>query len=413
MRIAMISKADRFGGGASKVAEQLCQGLQAQGHEISHFVSWTRQGYQGYRKRLYGERWQRRFYRWSRALKSWFAPDVIPFEWLNLRQQLVPEHFDLVHVHDTSSAVSPLTVKWLAQRLPLVWTLHDCSAFTGGCLHPLTCTAYLKQCGQCPQHGRWPMDSRFDYSRLKHRLTHCAATRADVTLVSPSHWLRDKAQQALKREDIVHIVNGVDLDLYRPPVDKARTKAQWGLGQKPCILLAAADLDNPYKGLPLAVEALTLLSQGMAFCLLVVGQRSPEMEQQLAAFDTRFTGYLADEDAMASCYQAADVLLFPSIAENQPLQVLEAMASALPVVAFDTCGVSELIRDGETGWLAPRIHAQALAASLQQALAGDNAVTAGNKARAWVAQHHSLAAMQAGYLALYQQRIAHGLDTEG
>ena len=79
-------------------------------------------------------------------------------EMLTLLRQRRLYEYDLVHVHDLSSAISPLTVRYVARRRPTVWTFRDCSPFTGGCLYPQDCTAYMRRCGHCPQLGQWPLE---------------------------------------------------------------------------------------------------------------------------------------------------------------------------------------------------------------------------------------------------------------
>lgn len=362
MRIALLSKADAQGGGASRVAEDLARLLLADGHQVVHFVSWTRQGYDSHRQRLYGDRWQRRFYRWSRAVRRWFAPDLIPFEWLNLRR--LPMEFDLVHVHDHASAFSPLTIRWLAARMPLLWTLHDCSPFTGGCLYPMGCDRYLRHCGQCPQHGRWPMDGRFDYSALTHRVVQRVLAHPGVALAAPSQWLATLVAGLpwLNKLPLV-IANGVDTALFTP-AEPAREPSATDT-----ILMAAGTLANPYKGFALGVAALRQVAQQRPLRLLVVGECGAEQRQLLAGLEAEIVGHVSDPAQMAGLYQRARLMLFPSLADNQPLQVLEAMACGLPVVALASGGVTELLKTDDCGWLAAAVSSEALADVMNKALA--------------------------------------------
>ena len=62
--------------------------------------------------------------------------------------------------------------------------------------------------------------------------------------------------------------------------------------------------------------------------------------------------YVADQNILAKYYSAADILLYPSIADNCPLVVLEAMACGLPVVSFETGGIPELVEHKVNGYIA-------------------------------------------------------------
>src|SRR5687768_385988 len=131
MRIALISKADRFGGGASRVAEELCVLLQEAGHTAHHFAA-TASELKPYMKPVYGGRRLRKIVRLAHyGTQRLGLQELIPWEYLVLRLTHKLTNYDLVHFHDLSSAISPLTVRFAARHLPTVWTFHDYAAFTG------------------------------------------------------------------------------------------------------------------------------------------------------------------------------------------------------------------------------------------------------------------------------------------
>lgn len=165
MRICEVSKADSFGGGASRVAEELSQLLFSDGYSAEHWVSWTGKGYDHRRRPLYGslERVIRKAHNATKAILS--MPELVPYELPIFYRNGRVEQFDLFHFHDISSAISPLTLLHLSRSKPVVWTMHDCSPVTGGCLYPMSCERYKLGCGSCPQLGTWPIDTRFDFTR--------------------------------------------------------------------------------------------------------------------------------------------------------------------------------------------------------------------------------------------------------
>jgi len=409
MRIALISKADHSGGGASKMAEDLRKMLLADGHEVVHWVSWSKSGYDSRLRRLYGERFQRKFYRWTRAVKSWFAPDVIPFELPNLFWQNLPANFDLVHIHDISFAASPLSVRYLAKRMPVLWTLHDCSAFTGGCIQPMDCTRYTTGCGQCPQHGLPPLDSRFDYSALKWRLNQKTLQTAGLQTAVPSAWLRQLMQNSAQLpKPALLLPNMVDCQTFRPQSadDKKAIRRQLGLASEmPTILLGAAQLDNPYKGITQGLAALRLLaSQGVAFQVLLVGAPSPDISSQFADLKPVYTGYIETASRMNDVYAAADVLLYPSLADNQPMQILEALAANLPVIAYATGGIPDILSPISPQWLVRQGDIAQLAAQLGQQL--QQPAIPQLEPCQYIQQHHSAEVCLHHHLQAYQQTIS-------
>lgn len=374
MRVAVISKSDSFGGGASRIAEDLVAGLNEQGHTAVHWVSWTKKGYGPTRRRLYGEVWQRKFYRWARGVKKWFAPDLIPFELPNLYLQNIPENFDVIHFHDLSSAASPLTVQWFAKRMPTVWTFHDCAGFTGGCIYPLACERYRHCCGKCPQHGQWPLDSRFDYSRLKRRVHHRVLHNEKINITVPSQWMADYAMssESLKVRPQV-IANGINTDIFKPPADKNNLRRDLGLPQgRKIVLLVSARLDNPYKGIDHAFRALSQVRDLNPF-VLMVGEDSTNLgiEKHLQGLDIYSTGLIGNPAELAAYMGAADLMLFSSLADNQPLVVLESLACGLPVVGYATGGAAEIVEEGKCGILVSTGDEKALATALHVALSED------------------------------------------
>ena len=395
MKIAFLSKADAAGGGASRIAQDLAEGLRKLGHETVHWVSWTHGDYDAHRRRLYGERWQRSFYRYSRSVKSWFAPDVIPFEWPNLYLQNLPANFDLVHVHDISSAMSSWSVKRLAQQMPVLWTQHDCSTFTGGCINPLDCTKYRTGCGRCPQHGQWPLDSRFDYSRLKRSLNQQTLEISQLTLATPSRWLQKWVLDSGHVQSVPLLLrNGIDTNIFSYVTRTVK--------EIPVIVLAAASLSSPYKGVPDAIKSLTILSKHRNYELIVIGDADESVKCCFQGLPVTFTGHINDQNILARYYHQADLLLMPSLGDNQPLQLLEAMACGLPTVAYATGGIPELLGNNERGWLVPTGDSHALAQELECALSSPDLITKGMMARSWVVTNHSKEVMLAEHLAAYK-----------
>ena len=152
------------------------------------------------------------------------------------------------------------------------------------------------------------------------------------------------------------VPNGVDPEKFKPATDKAAARAQFGLGNEPCVLFVGSLI--PRKGLPFLVEAAKkIVKEQPQTKFLIVGEGplktviQTSIQSANLAGNFRFLGKIG-EALLPMLYNCADVFVLPSIQEGQGIVLLEAQASGKPVVAFDVGGVNEAVRNGETGFLA-------------------------------------------------------------
>lgn len=407
MKVAVISKADAHGGGASHVAETLTECLKNKGHSVVHWAAWSGEGFGGTRQPLYGnsliqQKWVKAAHEVSR--KAGLA-EIIPYE---LPRLLLAgaRSFDLLHFHDLSSAISPWTLWWLSRYVPVVWTIHDCSPFTGGCLYPMDCTNYQDNCGACPQLGKWPLDTRIDFTGLMQTVRSRIHKSERVACFSPSQWMANMAESSgrvLSRPMVV--ANGVDTDVYSPAIDRAALRSRLNLPQDRLILMASANsLRDERKGIRYALSATRALAARKPL-LLLVGWMNPNDEDLLEGIDWHATGYVSDSSVMAEYYAVSDLFLFFSLADNQPLAVLESMACGTPVIAFDTGGIPELIRHNENGFLILQKENAAIAHALESAISSGAIQKCRESAREFVLKHHSLEVFTTNHLNAYETVI--------
>ena len=351
MKIAVVSKADRHGGGASSVAESKVRFLRNTGIYAEHFVSWHGPENSDRVQLLYGD-YSKLVRKLQKRAERVGLPDLIPFEYYLSGKRL--REFDVVHFHDLSSAVSPYTLKWLSREMPVVWTFHDCSPFTGGCLYPMECKGYLKACAdRCPQIGQWPLGKNYDFTSRYTAIKQKLFQSERLCPITPSQWMSDMAvSSGLLPEAPMVIPNYVDTKVFYPRSTKA-TKRQYGLPlDRAIILLSAGNILDPRKGTLDAIQALRSIDRD-AYHLLLVGNYSPEAERELEGMGHTFTGYLGDKEALAQVYSVADLFLFPTKADNMPLVVLETMACGTPVITYDIGGLPEMVVDSQSGRLVP------------------------------------------------------------
>jgi glycosyltransferase involved in cell wall biosynthesis len=272
---------------------------------------------------------------------------------------------DVLHFHDVFQCTSPLLLKALSCHRPVCLTVHDCSFFTGGCLYPVDCRRFEKSCGQCPQREKL---GRFDFTAANIKLRRQVAGSGNIHFVFPSRWIQSEAEKSLPIKGRSHLIpNGFDPVPYMVP---SRHEARKRLGLLPedrIVLMGAHSLSNPYKGASFALQALRAVAD-LDPVALVVGNPSPEVREVLRSMRILAPGFVSEKACLANYYAAADLLLFPSMADNLPIMIQESMAAATPVLAFRTGGIPEMIDHGETGWLVERGNQEALDALLRTIL---------------------------------------------
>jgi glycogen(starch) synthase len=194
--------------------------------------------------------------------------------------------------------------------------------------------------------------------------------KASPSLIFVSRWIRDQALKTygLRPRNSRIVPNAVDVEMFSPyrwpPSPRAEED---GKGRRPFTVL--------YAGRLLAQKGLGTLLQAIRFMppearVLIAGPGDPAPWKQFAARQGipadryEFLGRI-DYERMPELYHASDAVVLPSFLESCPLTALEAMSAGTPLIAADVGGVSEVVRDGETGWLFPAGDARALAARVR------------------------------------------------
>lgn len=345
MKIANISKSDRFGGGASRVAEDLTTWLKEQNIHADHFSRSSKYNttiplYTDFEKKIY-----------HRLMDIGFQ-EIIPFEKKVIREFDTAEHYDIFHFHDITYTVTPLTLKWLSdKKRNIVWSIHDCSPVTGGCIATLNCNKYLSTCKKCPQLGNSPLAKNIDFTFLFHKLKKYIHKNANIAYIAPSKWIADFVYNTgyLKTYPIV-IPNGIDTNIFQH-LEKQKTREELNLPiNRFIIIFIASSIFSPFKGIKYTIETLNLIKSLNPYIILM-GKIKKEELIHFNGLDIHHTGYIEDKTMQNKYFAAADIFLNTSEYDTFSLVTLESMASGTPVVGFASGAIPEVAISGENGLL--------------------------------------------------------------
>ena len=239
-------------------------------------------------------------------------------------------------------------------KSPIVWTLHDSWAFTGGCHIPKNCDRYKNSCGSCPLLGS---SSEFDITRFNHFRKSRSWKDSNMTIVCPSNWLAKCAKESSIFYDkpVKVIPNPIDIKIFKP-VDKAfsRDLFNFNFDQKIILFGAMGAVDDKNKGYDLILDAFKKLEKkhGLKNIKLIIFGGEKPKDFNLNKLPINFIGNVNDDTSLAALYSLADVMVVPSRQENFPNTALEAIACGTPVVAFEVGGIPDLIDHKLNGYLA-------------------------------------------------------------
>ncbi|MBY3150863.1 glycosyltransferase [Rhizobium laguerreae] len=351
LRIAVVSRGDETCGGASRVAEDLARQMQVRGHEATHFVTWTGKGFTKNRKSLYGPGLLRPVTTLAhKAARKFGLAEMIPFELAAAIAGL--RGFDVIHFHDTSGSISPLTIMAAARVATVAWTFHDCSPFTGGCLYPQMagCQKYKDGCGGCPLGNEWPIYGWSDRTpqalALRRRLHH----KAGISVITPSRWMADTAWASGNLSEPPTVIsNMVDTSVFAEPKDRAGLRARLGLPQdRPVIAISAASIGDERKNVAAAIGG-AVAASNVSPTVVLIGKPDPKVHAIMGSLDFVATGYVSDRNHLAEWLSASDAFMATPMADNQPLAIMEALACGTPVYGWPTGGIAEMVVDGVNG----------------------------------------------------------------
>jgi glycosyltransferase involved in cell wall biosynthesis len=312
---------------------------------------------------------------------------------------------DLVHLHwITGGTLNVRTLRKLG--CPIVWTLHDMWAFTGGCHYDDDCGRYRSGCGRCPVLGS---QRESDLSAFGWRRKNKAYRDLPLTIVTPSKWLGELARNSplLGNFPVNVIPNAIDIEMYRP-TDKLTARKMLRLPPDRKIILFGAlrATSETRKGYHLLQPALRMLGNtatGRDALTVILGASQPA-EPPDFGMESVFLGTLSDDVSLGLAYSAADVFVAPSTQENLSNAVMESLACGTPVVAFNIGGMPDMIEHRANGYLADAFDTSDLANGLEWVIADDERhAELSARARRKVGDTFAAPKVAREHLALYEE----------
>lgn len=234
---------------------------------------------------------------------------------------------------------------------PVIFVMHDMWPITGGCHHSFSCEKYKENCTGCPiffEKENSPASVEFT-----RKLSLYAAYK-NLYFVSPSRWLLDCAKKSklTRHKPSFYIPNTIDEHNFKPGSKIAAKQALGIPVNETVISFGAVSVESPYKGWSYLQNALSLLPKDPNTTILIFGSGNDNRISKYIPFKIKSMGYVSNVKLLESVYRASDVFVVPSVADNLPYTIFEALSCGTPVVGFANGGPKEQIQHKYNGYLA-------------------------------------------------------------
>ena len=312
---------------------------------------------------------------------------------------------DVIHLHWTNQAFLSLSdlAKILHSGKKIVITMHDQWYFTGICHYSADCEKYTEQCCKCPQikGGLTDLARRaFDRKRQIY-------SSARITFVGCSKWMATLAgKSALTHgHQITNIPNAINTNLFCP-TDQQEARKHFGLpSDKRLLLFGAQRITDERKGFRYLAEACKLLKESGkeladSIAIVVVGGDS-EKVKDILPMDVFTVAYIKEVRQMAELYNAVDAYVTPSLQDNLPNTIVEAMSCGVPCVGFCVGGIPEMIDHKQNGYVAKYTDATDFADGIAWVLDRERHATLASNARSAAVSTYSEQSVARKYIQIY------------
>jgi glycosyltransferase involved in cell wall biosynthesis len=321
--------------------------------------------------RFVGERLYFRFYEKDSSIRFLFNPGIFGTD---ISKHSLIKNADIIHLHWVNFGfLSIQNIRQLTELgKPTFWTLHDMWAFTGGCHHSGHCDRYKEFCGQCK------FLKRPSFHDLSHRLWRekvFAFDSDNLRFITCSNWLAHKAKESslLMNHEINAIPNAIDLSIFKNS-DKKVVRKNMGLSEdKSYLLFVAMRVSAPNKGFEYLTGALEIWknsypTDAINTEVLIIGEVANKELLTSLPLAHQVLGKITDVNEMVNIYNASDVFITPSLEENLPNTIMEALSCGTGCLGFEVGGIPEMIDHLSNGYVAKFKDKEDLAHGIQVCL---------------------------------------------
>lgn len=363
MRVLIINTSERIGG-AAIAANRLMEALKNNGIKTKMLVrdKQTDQISVVELKKSWWKVWQ---FIWERVViwqanhfkkHNLFAVDIAN---TGTNITALPEftQADVIHLHWINQGMLSLTdIRRIIQSgKPIVWTMHDMWPFTGICHYAGDCDKYATQCHNCPQLYK---GSRKDIAYRTFQKKKKLFEGAQITFVACSRWLESLAKKSdlIKGQTITNIPNAINTNLFKPR-DKKQAREKCHLPQdKKLLLFGSVKITDKRKGIDYLVSACKQIASSYPdfskeLGVVVFGNQA-EQYASLFPFPIYPMNYVSNEKELVDIYNAVDLYVTPSLQDNLPNTIVEAMACGIPCIGFNVGGIPQMIDHLHNGYVA-------------------------------------------------------------
>lgn len=334
------------------------------------------------------------------------VPKHIPFSWNTLLPEYnidIPEisEADIIGLYWIGEFLSPELISNF--KKPIVWRLSDIWPFSGGCHYPGNCNNFKNGCGNC-HYFKHPHKNDFSRTLISKKQKYWNSL--DLTIAAPSNWIANLASESslFKNNKIQVIKTGVDENHFKPLAKNILRKAYNIDEGKQFILFGADSSTDERKGIQYLIKALKKYTEKEKknIALGIFGGKYDSSIDNLG-FEVHYFGYV-NEIFLPIIYNISDLFIAPSLEENLPNTVIEAMSCGIPAITFEIGGLPDLINHGINGCMAQPKNADDLFECIKLGLNKKNEL--GIEARKTIINDFTQKKQAYEYIKLYSQILA-------
>ena len=419
MKILIINTSDRTGG-AAVAANRLMEALNRNGEKAmmlvgkktSDSLSFAELRHLWYRKFLFLAERMLILLRLHGQRQHLFEIDTAEMG-SDITRTKEFRQADIIHLHWINQGMMSLKglQKVIGSGKPIVWTMHDAWPATAICHYAGACKSFTTECRNCRflPHG----GSAKDVANTVWRRKKQVLDNHNITFVACSRWLEQQARKSslLQSHTVMSIPNCIDTHVFSKQ-DKAKAREILRLpADKQLLLFAAQRVDDERKGMRYLFEAIDIAVRNHPewkerLGIILLGGQNSELVDSLP-LPVYPMGFVSDETTIVNVYNASDAFIIPSLEDNLPNTIMEAMACGVPCVGFKTGGIPEMIDHKQNGYIAEQRNADDLAAGIEWVLDENRTATLGIEASKKVATSYSQDRIALRYINAYQEAAAY------